>query len=65
MIKRRGRVAEKSPETKSQFMAEVDSELESLRQICYAFDALNDEQRVRSLKYLKSKYASNWPSEGY
>lgn len=44
------------PEEKSAFMEAVDLELEALRGICYAFEGMDQETRIRTFNYLKARY---------
>lgn len=44
---------------------DIDAELNLLGKIDKAFYKLNSEQRLRTLKWVKSKYSKEWPSDSY
>lgn len=50
-------------ESHSDFMKEVDKELDALRQICHAIEGMSEEAKARTFNYLKRKYSKDWPSE--
>ena len=50
-------------EAHSDFMKEVDKELDALRQICLAIAGMDDEAKARTFNYLKRKYSKDWPSD--
>ncbi len=48
---------------KSEWLKSVNEELELLRTICLALDKMDEEARLRTFNYLKSKYKLQWPVE--
>lgn len=48
---------------RSDFMKEVDKEIDALRQICHAIEGMDEEAKARTFNYLKRKYSKDWPSE--
>lgn len=49
----------------SDFMKSVNEELDLLKKICLALDEMDEEARVRTFNYLKSKYKLQWPSDSH
>lgn len=50
-------------EPRSDFMKEVDKELDALRQIFHAIEGMSEEAKARTFNYLKRKYSKYWPSD--
>lgn len=60
---RKMKTEKEKAEAHSDFVKEVDKELDALRQICHAIEGMDEEAKARTFNYLKRKYSKDWPSE--
>lgn len=60
---RKMKTEKEKAEAHSDFVKEVDKELDALRAICNAIEGMDEAAKLRTFQYLKSKYGKEWPSD--
>lgn len=60
---RKMKTEKEKADDRSDFMKEVDKEIDALRQIFHAIEGMSEEAKARTFNYLKRKYSKDWPSE--